>query len=79
MFFRKAQSDSKSSAPSSLIDRYLISKSIRTALWSQYHLRKQVDPMVKPTIKCLTHPLTRVALTSCSKNNSTLKAFRLSK
>ncbi len=35
--------------------------------------------MVKPTIKCLTHPLTRVVLTSFSRDNSLLNVFRLSK
>ena len=35
--------------------------------------------MVKPTTKCLTHPLTRVVLTSFSRDNSLLNVFRLSK
>ena len=36
----------------------------RVAYWSQYHLRKQVGPVVNVRVACSTHPLTRVVLTS---------------
>lgn len=34
---------------------------------SQYHLRKRMDPADYPRVAFLTHPLTQVALTSCSR------------
>jgi hypothetical protein len=38
--------------------------SVSFASWGQYHLREQVDPESNDRVERLTHPLTRVVLTS---------------